>query len=100
VTCERIEAGDDVPVCRRQASWYNRAANVSALTELARRAEALLRRQKEINGGTLLAFLLDNTVANSELIRIVSTSVEAGNDHINILDGVKRQYRFPFLEDH
>jgi len=43
-------------------------------------------------GGVLLAFLLDNTVANSELIRIVSTSVEADNDHINLLDGVKREH--------
>jgi hypothetical protein len=43
-------------------------------------------------GGTLLAFLLDNTVADSELIRITSTSVEGANDHINILDGVKRAH--------
>ena len=43
-------------------------------------------------GGTLLAFLLDNTVANSELVRIVSTSVEAGNDLINLLDPVKREH--------
>ena len=43
-------------------------------------------------GGTLLAFLLDNTVANSELVRIVSTSVEGGNDLINLLDPVKREH--------
>ena len=43
-------------------------------------------------GGTLLAFMLDNTEANSELVRITSTSVETGNDHINILDGVKREH--------
>lgn len=43
-------------------------------------------------GGVLKAFMLDNTVANSELIEIVSTSVEGGNDLINILDGVKREH--------
>jgi len=43
-------------------------------------------------GGILLAFMLDNTVANSELVHIVSTSVEGGNDLINIQDGVKREH--------
>ena len=43
-------------------------------------------------GGVLLAFMLDNSVANSELVQIVSTSVEGGNDLINILDGVKREH--------
>ena len=43
-------------------------------------------------GGSLLAFLLDNTVANSEIVRIVTTSVEGGNDLINIMEGVKREH--------
>lgn len=44
--------------------------------------------------GTLLAFLLDNTVANSELVRVVTTAVTGGNDQINLLDGVKRERAF------
>ena len=43
-------------------------------------------------GGVLQAFLLDNTVGNSEIVQIVSTSVEGGNDLINIQDGVKRSH--------
>lgn len=43
-------------------------------------------------GGTLLAFLEDATPANSELVQIISTSVEAGDDLINLLDGVKREH--------
>lgn len=42
--------------------------------------------------GSLLAFLLDATPANSELIHIILTSDVEGNDHINILDGVKREH--------
>lgn len=41
------------------------------------------------DGGTILAFVLDNTVANSELVRIVSCVNDASLD---ILDGTKRNH--------
>ena len=43
-------------------------------------------------GGALLAFLEDTTAGAGELVRIVSTSVEGGNDLINLADGLERTH--------
>jgi len=98
VECSSAAADDEFWTARQDFTALVGTANTEVVLDDPLAAAAVQIHVADLTGfavatgGSLLAFLLDNTVANSELIRITSTSVEVGNDHINILDGVKREH--------